>query len=470
MSFTETNRSTANGWRLLDGQRQHPSITELRQGDGLCVCSRLHGPKAGIRSILPHFDCTLMSKTVLSTFSPLPFSGHSLRFMPLHGILPVFSVKPALLANLRYSDFVLLKPLPEYPIVVPSDRRRAAGEVTSVREVCDCEYQAVKDAAGSATVAERLTRSPPTKTNRVQSPAGSPDFFKWESCRMMPLVGGSSRGSPVSTAPSFRRCSIFTSNTLIGSQDLGVKSRPNLFTHSFTCSDSYTGIRNTRPRFGDIGSNIDPGIIAPDLGVSGPEKRPEIIFASRNRAERCRWSGGFSRGFPFSLRPFILAPLHTHLDHRYRLPRPCRLRAAQISSLHFTYHQGELGSIPGRATPDFCKWESCRTMPLVRRVFSVISSFLSLCLPALLHSHLTSPSSALKTSYRFNGLITPSNLRSCERFENSREARLPSAGLALTHRLSVNTFPQTQNVVLYCYALLPGAMAVDPPHPSPPPG
>ncbi|KAJ8869918.1 hypothetical protein PR048_028927 [Dryococelus australis] len=45
-------------------------------------------------------------------------------------------------------------------------------------------------------------------------------FRKWESCRTMLSVGGSSRGSPVSPAPSFRRCSIFTSITLIGSQDL----------------------------------------------------------------------------------------------------------------------------------------------------------------------------------------------------------------------------------------------------------
>ncbi|KAJ8867993.1 hypothetical protein PR048_031802 [Dryococelus australis] len=55
---------------------------------------------------------------------------------------------------------------------------------------------------------------------------------KWESCRTMPLVGGFSRGSPVSPAPSFRRCSIFTSITIIGSEDPAVKSRPNLFTPS----------------------------------------------------------------------------------------------------------------------------------------------------------------------------------------------------------------------------------------------
>ncbi|KAJ8880275.1 hypothetical protein PR048_016741 [Dryococelus australis] len=47
-----------------------------------------------------------------------------------------------------------------------------------------------------ATAAERLARSPPTQANRVQSPAGSPDFRNWESCRTMRLFFGFSRGSP----------------------------------------------------------------------------------------------------------------------------------------------------------------------------------------------------------------------------------------------------------------------------------
>ncbi|KAJ8872251.1 hypothetical protein PR048_025853 [Dryococelus australis] len=76
-------------------------------------------------------------------------------------------------------------------------------------------------------VAERLACSPPTKAIRVQSPAWSPDFRKWESRRTMPLINGSSQGSPVSPSPSCRRRSIFTSITLIGSQDLAVKNRPN---------------------------------------------------------------------------------------------------------------------------------------------------------------------------------------------------------------------------------------------------
>ncbi|KAJ8889305.1 hypothetical protein PR048_008803 [Dryococelus australis] len=50
----------------------------------------------------------------------------------------------------------------------------------------------------------------------------------------MPLVGGFSRGYPVSPSPSFRSCSIFTSITLIDSQDLAVKSHPNLFNYTLT--------------------------------------------------------------------------------------------------------------------------------------------------------------------------------------------------------------------------------------------
>ncbi|KAJ8882846.1 hypothetical protein PR048_014660 [Dryococelus australis] len=85
-----------------------------------------------------------------------------------------------------------------------------------------------------ATVAERLARSPPTKANRVQSPAGSPDFRKWESCRTMPLVGRFSRGSPVSPTPSFRCCSIFTSITLIGFHNLATKNASLVFLRQYT--------------------------------------------------------------------------------------------------------------------------------------------------------------------------------------------------------------------------------------------
>ncbi|KAJ8876917.1 hypothetical protein PR048_021366 [Dryococelus australis] len=84
-------------------------------------------------------------------------------------------------------------------------------------------------ARDDAVVAERLACSPPTKGNRVQSPAGSPDLRMWET---MPLVGGFFLGSPVSPGISLRRCSILTSISLIASQHLAVKRRPNIFIHS----------------------------------------------------------------------------------------------------------------------------------------------------------------------------------------------------------------------------------------------
>ncbi|KAJ8871039.1 hypothetical protein PR048_027343 [Dryococelus australis] len=58
---------------------------------------------------------------------------------------------------------------------------------------------------------QRLSWSPPTKANRARSPVGSPDFRKWESYRTMTLVGGFSRGSPITPALSSRRRSIFAS-------------------------------------------------------------------------------------------------------------------------------------------------------------------------------------------------------------------------------------------------------------------
>ncbi|KAJ8895939.1 hypothetical protein PR048_001280 [Dryococelus australis] len=80
-----------------------------------------------------------------------------------------------------------------------------------------------------ATVAERLVCSP--KPIRVQSSAGSLRIFACGNragrCRW-------SRRSPVSPALSFRGCSILTSITHVGSQDLDVKRRQNLFTHSLS--------------------------------------------------------------------------------------------------------------------------------------------------------------------------------------------------------------------------------------------
>ncbi|KAJ8888795.1 hypothetical protein PR048_008287 [Dryococelus australis] len=92
---------------------------------------------------------------------------------------------------------------------------------------------------GPRTVAEWLAHSPPTNPPG-SIPAGSPDFREWESFRTMPLFGGFSRRSPVSPTPSFRRRSVFASVILIGSEDLDVKTRPNLFI-SLSVGKRFTG-------------------------------------------------------------------------------------------------------------------------------------------------------------------------------------------------------------------------------------
>ncbi|KAJ8867638.1 hypothetical protein PR048_031441 [Dryococelus australis] len=68
----------------------------------------------------------------------------------------------------------------------------------------------------------------------------SSGFSLVESCRTMPLVSGLTRGG---RGLAFRRCSILTSLHLIGSQDLDVKSRPNLFTRSLTTTVPQRRIR-----------------------------------------------------------------------------------------------------------------------------------------------------------------------------------------------------------------------------------
>ncbi|KAJ8874994.1 hypothetical protein PR048_022884 [Dryococelus australis] len=67
----------------------------------------------------------------------------------------------------------------------------------------------------------------------------TPDFRKWESCWTMLLAGGFSWRYSISYAHSFRRCSI-RRFTLIGSQELDLKSCPNLFTfHSLHHAQNY---------------------------------------------------------------------------------------------------------------------------------------------------------------------------------------------------------------------------------------
>ncbi|KAJ8881443.1 hypothetical protein PR048_017924 [Dryococelus australis] len=115
-----------------------------------------------------------------------------------------------------------------------------------------------------AAVAERLACSPPTNTNRVQSPAGSlPGFRMGESCLAMPLVGGFSRGSPVSAALQFRRWSILTSITTNGSEDLGPPRLPLWGSHWFIFLANY---RYTYKALAALGRYYNTNILGLHIG------------------------------------------------------------------------------------------------------------------------------------------------------------------------------------------------------------
>ncbi|KAJ8885726.1 hypothetical protein PR048_011924 [Dryococelus australis] len=93
------------------------------------------------------------------------------------------SKKPTPLTHLEFEDSDFLLTIPKY-----------SNSVLRLENVLH-----MQPITAGAAVAERLACSPPPKANGVQSPALSlPDFHMGESCRMMPLVGGFSRGLPFS--------------------------------------------------------------------------------------------------------------------------------------------------------------------------------------------------------------------------------------------------------------------------------
>ncbi|KAJ8893639.1 hypothetical protein PR048_006239 [Dryococelus australis] len=133
------------------------------------------------------------------------------------------------------------------------EKRERYGRHEHARQMPHRSYVQACSVSVGATVAERLARSPPTKANWVQSPAESPDFRKWESCRTMPLVVGSSRGSSVSPAPSFRRRSISlqspSSAVKTSVFNISLRAAPYTRAGSEPATHGYGTLPFVRPRF-----------------------------------------------------------------------------------------------------------------------------------------------------------------------------------------------------------------------------
>ncbi|KAJ8876123.1 hypothetical protein PR048_024032 [Dryococelus australis] len=251
----------AVGRRVFSGISRfpHPFIPGLRRVRSVLLFVDEKVVAAGGRDALPRF------KVIAETYLPSPSccvrslesplqtnAASSGRAPPLwpRRARPGPAVCPSRSLSTLPTRYILPLPLAFRSPVVAPPRERLAPSVTDISPAvekrtrrtmkAECEgepdglpfpspfrsakvtlspYSVFTHKRRGAAVAERLARSPPTIANRVQSPAGLPDFRTWESCRTMPLVGGFSRGSPVSPTLSFRRCSILTSIILIGSQD-----------------------------------------------------------------------------------------------------------------------------------------------------------------------------------------------------------------------------------------------------------
>ncbi|KAJ8871797.1 hypothetical protein PR048_028137 [Dryococelus australis] len=351
-----------------------------------------------------------------------------------------------------------------------------------------------------ATVVERLACSPPTKAIRVQSPAGSLRVYasgnRAGRCRWS---AGFLGDLPFPPPFLFRRCSIFTSINLIGSQDLDVKSRPNLFTHSLHQSRVEFRSRplaapHSNPCKGGLDKYALPlrasRTLTPSIWNDSPPLLPTPspfkVITAPHLGETRSIPGGVAAGFShegfvpdFAAGRRVLSEiscfcvsfrrcsvLTSKYSHRLSRPRcsetpksfhsifQATLLKALFTKTYFSATQGREGNevprenptikgnfyhfshvrktwrsrresnpvylsnvaamaerldcspptkayrshFPARTLPDFRKWESCRMMPLIGGFFSGISRFPFNCIPALLHSHLISRSSALKTS------------------------------------------------------------------------
>ncbi|KAJ8866508.1 hypothetical protein PR048_032351 [Dryococelus australis] len=220
----------------------------------------------------------------------------------------------------------------------------------------------------------------------------------WESCRTMPLVGGVF--SWISRSP--RPCIPALLHTRLASPSSALKTSLDSCYHSSTPS-----IRS---------------------GFSGAQqfffpKWTPLALCPRQRhsqagglSARCSViEGGEFPSGPIQLASFQSLPSLAVSQKENIQQLASKARATPLQS-HLHLAQGTTvaewldcspptkekpGLIPGLLTPDFRKWESCPKMPLVVRVFSGISPFpLAPFIPALLHTRLTSPSPALKTSRR----------------------------------------------------------------------
>ncbi|KAJ8866860.1 hypothetical protein PR048_032721 [Dryococelus australis] len=216
-----------------------------------------------------------------------------------------------------------------------------------------------------AAVAERLARSPPTWANRVQSQAEP-------SCRTVLLIGGFSRGSPVSltlhsgTAPHSPRF------TFIGSQGCDNGLGPAHPSEREWQNDLQS--TNCRQLAGGQ-TNLE--VLTPTRRTTAVQLKPLLGEVARH------WQSSQ-----------VLNYLCTHSDSSKNFASTLLFKCSRggVVVRLLASHHVEPVSIPGGINPG----SSHSHVGIVtddavgRRVFSGISRFRRPCISALLHTHLTS--------------------------------------------------------------------------------
>ncbi|KAJ8871278.1 hypothetical protein PR048_027586 [Dryococelus australis] len=232
-----------------------------------------------------------------------------------------------------------------------------------------------------ATVAERLARSLPTKANRVQYPAGSPGFRKWELCRTIPLVGGSSRGSPgfphklpllimaaMSSEP--RVSDSMLVNRAVSEMD--AKLHMNVMAWQVWTQRPVIPVRwstdyrhDQEPECWDCVVDEIPSV----FGSLPPLSRRLIMLLRDEAAERAPVGRTGTRRVPlyFCLRYTChsgnpIRGMYSFYD--VTVTASCsgnkKVLCGGVAS-----HQGDSGSVNGGVSPEFDTRETCRTLPFV---------------------------------------------------------------------------------------------------------
>ncbi|KAJ8897511.1 hypothetical protein PR048_002858 [Dryococelus australis] len=227
-----------------------------------------------------------------------------------------------------------------------------------------------------ATVGERLARSSPTKTNRAQSPARSPNFRKWESCRTRQLVGGPSRAPHAYIAPLLLHIHLHHPHRT-GEVEIPQTYVLSLATESDAAQlvGGKSSINVTETT--SLRRNKAMAVFVQESDINGGKLRHFHALA-----------GGLENPYVRNNQPTISIHAYEVLQQlTTRLPT----KASQVrfsAGLTRFSHVGNVADVS-----------------MGQRVFSGHSSFVRPCVPPLLHINLISPSPALNT-YQLNSHFT----------------------------------------------------------------